>query len=165
MDLTIPNHWNKLGVPVNFGKFKFESGQFKMITNVSDAYDGKDAAMISITNSPILVIDIDDVNGSTERFERLAQIHGGIENLVYEKTRNNGYHFFFYCEEKSKNILHKSFNGIYIDVIFKGSVFTAPSSWAGKKYEPGMNSILSISSLNQLPALPEWIDDLLCLQD
>lgn len=161
MDLTIPNHWNKLGVPVFFGNPILESNQFKAIKTIQDPAEGQ-IVYLDITKVPVLVIDVDDIKGTASKFEAYSRMHGGLEHLVWERTRNNGYHLFFYAEEKGPNILHKTFKGLHIDVLFKGRVFTSPSSWQGKDYVPGGKSILSIERLEELPVLPDWIDEILC---
>lgn len=161
MNLSIPNHWKKLGVPIRFGNPLLERNQFKLVKS-SESSSGAKVFFIDITNSPLFVIDVDNVNQTVEKFNSLARSNGGMDDLVWETSRNGGYHLFFHSREKHNNILHKSFNGLYIDVIFKGRIFTSPSSWDGKSYLPGERSILCLSSLDELPVLPEWIDDLLC---
>ncbi len=161
MDLSIPNHWKKLGVPIGFGSPLLENNQFKLVKSSVSSADAK-VFFIDITKSPLFVIDVDNVNQTVERFDLLARSNGGLDNLVWETSRNGGYHLFFHSEEKRNNILHKNFGGIYIDVIFKGRIFTSPSEWGGKRYLPGGKSIFSCSSITDLPALPEWIDNLLC---
>jgi hypothetical protein len=161
MDLSIPNHWEKLGIQIGFGNPILEGNQFKLVISSQNNKEAK-VFFLDITHSPVFVVDVDNIKDTVKKFEYLSKSNGGLDNLVWERTRNGGYHLFFFSEEKHHNILHKSFNGLYIDVIFKGRIFTSPSEWGGKKYQHGGKSIFSCSSITDLPALPEWIDNLLC---
>ena len=160
MNLSLPNHWVKLGVPLKFGKALGEGGQRKIVGETAQPH--ANACWIELSEVPLMVIDVDNLGQSLETFDTLAQQHGGIEDLFWELTRNGGYHLFFYSDVKLPNIMHRDYAGVHIDVLFRGRCFTSPSAWGGKSYLPGGRSILELTHLNQLPRLPHWIDDLLC---
>jgi hypothetical protein len=61
--------------------------------------------------------------------------------------------------------MHKDYQGIHIDVIFEGRIFTYPSSFVNLSYELGTKNIGDISSLEELGEIPDWLDDLLCQPD
>jgi hypothetical protein len=88
-----------------------------------------------------------------------------IDDFVYEKTRNGGYHIYFYEEEKMPNILGRSYTGIHIDVLFRGFVFTAPSSFNGKQYTMGNRSVTELKTIEEMGSVPEWLDNLLTEPD
>ena len=74
---------------------------------------------------------------------------------------------FFLCslEEKIPNILGRIYKGIHIDILFRGFIFTFPSSFNGKQYIPGKKSVASIKTIEEMGSVPEWLDDLICEPD
>jgi hypothetical protein len=171
MQQHIPHHWRILGVPVYKSKLVAENAQ-KKITGFSKLLEQEDIASkqdliyLKIDDVPIFCVDIDNIDNSIKNFHRLLEVNGDtLDNYVHEKTRHGGYHIFFYSEEKIKNIMHKDYQGIHIDVIFEGRIFTYPSSFANLSYELGTKNIGGISSLEELREIPGWLDDLLCQPD
>jgi hypothetical protein len=171
MQQHIPHHWRILGVPVYKGKWVAEKDQKKItgsanLLNQGDTISKKDLIYLKLDDAPIFSIDIDNVGDSVEKFHRILELNNDkLDNYVYEKTRHGGYHLFFYTKEKIKNIMHKDYQGIHIDVIFNGRLFTYPSGFNGLEYELGTRNISDINSLEELGEIPGWLDDLLCQPD
>ena len=172
MDLTYAHKWESLGVPVFLGKYKREMGKIKIVTEkVSmDLASGKeseyDVSCLRIDSSPIVCIDVDNVKSSVSLFNSLMESNNcSIDDFVHERTRNGGYHIYFSEEEKIPNILGRIYKGIHIDILFRGFIFTFPSSFNGKQYIPGKRSVASIKTIEEMGSVPEWLDDLICEPD
>jgi hypothetical protein len=172
MDLAYANKWKSLGVPVFLGKYKREMGKIKIVTEKIplDTVNGKeseyDVSCLRIGDSPIVCIDVDNFKSSIRLFDSLMKANNcSIDDFVHERTRNGGYHLYFYESDKIKNILGKTYKGIHIDILFKGFVFTFPSSFNGKQYIPGNRSVASIKTIEEMGSVPEWLDDLMCDPD
>ena len=171
MQQHIPHHWRILGVQVYKGKWVAEQAQKKITGSAKMLEPGEpigktDLIYLNIDTVPIFCVDVDNIGDSIKRFHELLEYNNDtLDNYVHEKTRHGGYHIFFYSEEKIKNIMHKDYQGIHIDVIFEGRIFTYPSSFADLSYELGTNNIGDINSLKELGKIPDWLDDLLCQPD
>jgi len=171
MQQHIPHHWRILGVPVYKGKWRAEQAQKKITGSAKLLESGEpivktDLIYLNIDTVPFFCIDVDNIGDSIKNFHRLLEVNGDtLDNYVHEKTRHGGYHIFFYSEEKIKNLMHKDYKGIHIDVIFDGRLFTYPSSFVKLSYELGTKNIGDISSLAELGEIPGWLDDLLCHPD
>jgi hypothetical protein len=171
MQQHIPHHWRILGVPVYKGKWMAEQAQKKITGSAKLLESGEtigktDLIYLNIDTVPIFCVDVDNIGDSIKRFHELLESNNDtLDNYVHEKTRHGGYHLFFHSEEKIKNIMHKDYQGIHIDVIFEGRLFTYPSSFVNLSYELGTKNIGEINSLADLGEIPEWLDDLLCQPD
>ena len=163
--------WKSLGVETFFYKFYGEHRQMKVYLSKKsleemekDPDPALDILAIRITESPLFCLDIDNLGDSISNFHALLEKNGSsIEDFIYEKTRNGGYHIYFYTEEICGNIMHHDFSGVHIDVIFRGNVFTSPTHFGGKGYNWGTRSLSSLNSLKDLGEIPVWLDDFLSL--
>jgi hypothetical protein len=171
MQQHIPHHWRILGVPVYKSKWVAESKQKKItgsaqLLSQGDSIHRNDLIYLKLENVPVFCIDVDNLGDSIQKFHDLLKLNNdSLDNYVHERTRNGGYHLFFYSEEKIKNIMHKDYRGIHIDVIFSDRVFTYPSSFIDLSYELGTRNISDVDSLEELGPIPDWLDDLLCQPD
>ncbi len=172
MDLTYPYKWETLGVPVFLGKYKREMGKIKIVGEKTpiDLIDGNqseyDVSCLRIDKSPVVCIDVDNIKSSIALFNSLMESNNcSIEDFVHEKTRNGGYHLYFNEEGKIPNVIGRSYKGIHIDIIFRGFVFTFPSSFNGKQYIPGNRSVAELKTIEEMGPVPEWLDDLIAEPD
>lgn len=172
MNLLYAHKWKSLGVPIFLGKYRSETGKTKIIKGkvpldlIEDPKSEYDVTCLRIDNSPIVCIDVDNVGSSLLLFNSLMKSNNcSIDDFVYEKTRNGGYHIYFHEEGKIPNIIGRSYTGIHIDVLFRGFVFTAPSSFNGKQYIMGNRSVTELKTIEEMGPVPEWLDNLLTEPD
>jgi hypothetical protein len=164
--------WESLGVEIYFYTFRGEYKQLKTYSDrhtLSDFHDAEslegsscNIMALRLSDVPMFCLDIDNKEGSIKKFHEVLEKNGAtIEDFWHEKTRNGGYHIYFYFEEKPGNLMKANFGGVQADVIFQGNVFTSPSLFGGKSYTWGSKALSQLNSLKDLGPIPEWLDDYL----
>ena len=148
------SRWEHLGIQSHLIEIKHELG----IKKLGGASETPNCLALKITESPIMCLDIEGHSGSVCQFHKfLSSINVELDDLFYEHTRNGGYHIFFLSESKLKNMFGLDLDGIKYDVLYKGRVFTTPSSFFNKEYTFSGRSPFTIGSINEIPKEPEWI--------
>jgi hypothetical protein len=170
------NRWYELGVTVCFGHVATEMGLLKPNKVLFNSSDGNleeaynidtrldiNFMAIRLSNTPIVCLDVEGKDGSDVNFIKFLEGHGvSLEDLFYEKTRNNGFHVYFRSNNKKFNSF-KNFNkGVHFDVLCNGKVFTTPSCFRNKSYNFGCNNPFTINTIEDIPILPSWFDELSC---
>lgn len=152
--------WTELGVPNSLLEIKKELG----IRKLGKTTETPNFLSLKISDTPLVCLDIDAPESSIQSFMKILDQNGiSINDLFYEKTRNNGYHFFFRGDKSGYNSFENVHLGVHYDFLTRGRVFTTPSSFKGRSYTFGEKTPFNINSLEEIPETPEWIKEFLCI--
>jgi len=148
------SRWDHLGIQSHLIEIKHEFG----IKKLGKETDTPNCLALKMTGSPIMCLDIEGHEGSVDQFHKfLTSINVDMDDLFYEKTRNGGYHILFLKESESRNKFGLDLDGIKYDVLYRGRLYTTPSSFFGKQYSFPKKSPFTIESINEIPKEPEWV--------
>ena len=116
---------------------------------------------IDLGDSGISCLDIEGTKNSVEEFKRRLESNKiDLDSLFWEKSMR-GIHVYF----RRKDRAHiKSFKGlsdgdIRFDILNSGKAFTTPSKFEKWEYKWGKNTPFTISSIEEIPEVPEWLND------
>lgn len=119
---------------------------------------------IDLENSELACLDIEGSPGSVNDFMSILEEKSiNIEDLIVEKTPNNGLHIYFrhIKDKKRENIFSMELKRIKFDVLYKGKVFTFPSCVGEKRYDPMFNIEFNIDK-DKIVDMPSAIQVLFC---
>ena len=114
----------------------------KIIENPTLFSENYNFLAIDLENSELACLDIEGSPGSVNDFMSILEEKSiNIEELIVEKTPNNGLHIYFRNsnDKKRENIFSMELKRIKFDVLYKGKVFTFPSCVGEKRYDPMFN--------------------------
>jgi len=116
---------------------------------------------IDLEDSGISCLDIEGTKNSVEEFKkRLDRNNIDLDSLFWENSMR-GIHVYFRRKEQGRI---KSFKGlsdgdIRFDILNSGKAFTTPSKFEKWEYKWGKITPFTISSIEEIPEVPEWLND------
>lgn len=148
-----------IDVKAEKGSRKFHGGRKRNIEDLN--LDEYNFLGIDLKDSGLLCLDIEGHLNSVNNFRKFLKDNFiDEENLLLEKTMNNGLHVYFRNIHDIQNeSLWNIYNGIHFDILTRRA-FTTPSSFKGKKYEWIGDNFNNLKKIDDIPSTPNWILDL-----